>query len=59
MNNIKHSFACIVLITVLFPATSSVAVTNTATDAVTSAVSNVSVLFVRDTSCSTFSSAGF
>ena len=42
----------------MFPATSSVAVTKTATDAVTSAVSNVSVLFVRDFSSSTFSSAG-
>ena len=47
------------LLTVMFPATSSVAVTNTATAAVTSAVSKVSVFSVKTSSCSTFSSAGF
>ena len=42
----------------MFPAISSVAVNNTATDAVTSAVSSDCTLFVKETNPSTLSSAG-
>ena len=43
----------------MFPVTSSVAVNNTVTVAITSAALKASVFSVKTSSCSTFSSADF